>query len=171
MVLRVTCSGDRSEPYLADVGFGALGLMEPIRLSDGATATQRGLTYTLRQDGLLWVLSMRDASQAMELYEFAEEPQTTGDIIVANHYTSTHPESMFRKTLTIQRVRGNDRVILRNETLTRWDNGRMSEETIDRARLRDVARQLFDIELPPDRFVYEDDTKDTKETKDTKGAG
>lgn len=163
MVLRVTCGDDRSDPYLADVGFGAVGLMEPIPLRDGATATQRGLTYTLRKDGPMWVLAMRDASQAMDLYEFAEEPQTIGDIVVANHYTSTHPESMFRKTLTIQRVRGNDRVILRNETLTRWDNGRMSEETIERARLPDVARELFGIELPRDRFVYED-------TKDTKGA-
>jgi len=171
MVLRVTCSGDGSEPYLADVGFGAVGLIEPIPLRDGATATQRGLTYTLRQDGRLWVLSMRDVSQAMDLYEFAEEAQTTGDIIVANHYTSTHPESMFRKTLTIQRVRGNDRIILRNETLTRWDNGRMSEETIDRASLRDVARQLFDVELPRGQFVYEDDTKDTKGSKDTKSTG
>jgi len=107
----------------------------------------------------------------MDLYEFAEEAQTTGDIIVANHYTSTHPESMFRKTLTIQRVRGNHRVILRNETLTRWDNGRMSEETIARARLRDVARQLFDIELPRGQFVYEYDTTDTKDTKDTKSKG
>src|SRR6185436_1557602 len=48
MVLRVTCDDGRSDPYLADVGFGAVGLMEPLPLHDGATATQRGLTYTLR---------------------------------------------------------------------------------------------------------------------------
>jgi N-hydroxyarylamine O-acetyltransferase len=161
MVLRVTCADDDPGPYLADVGFGAVGLIEPMPLRDGARATQRGLTYTLRRDGPLWVLAMRDATQVMDLYEFAEEPQTVGDIIVANHYTSTHPESMFRKTLTIQRVRGNQRVILRNETLTRWDNGRMSEETIERARLHDVARELFEIELPRNRFVYEE-TNDTK---------
>lgn len=152
MVLRVPVDG---RTYLADVGFGAIGLIEPMPLEDGAAATQRGITYTLRKDDHLWVLAMRDSAQAMDLYEFAEEPQTAGDIIVANHYTSTHPESMFRKTLTIQGVRGNDRIILRNDTLTRWSDGRMTEETIDRARMADVARQLFGVELPPGPFVFE----------------
>lgn len=154
MVLRVAIPSEPS-PYLADVGFGAVGLIEPIRLRPGETATQRGLTYSLRQDDHLWVLAMRDATQAMDLYEFGDEPQTSGDIVVANHYTSTHPDSMFRKTLTIQRVRDNDRLILRNETLTRWQDGRMSEETIDRARLAEVARDLFGVEIPLGKLVYE----------------
>ncbi len=152
MVLRVGIEGS---PYLADVGFGAIGIVEPIPLQDGSTATQRGIRYTLRRDDQFWVLSMQDAAQTMDLYEFAEEPQTIGDVIVANHYTSTHPESMFRKTLTIQRVRGNDRVILRNDTLSRWADGKYSEATIDRARLHEVARDLFDVELPPGPFVFE----------------
>jgi N-hydroxyarylamine O-acetyltransferase len=152
MVLRVDVEGT---PYLADVGFGAIGLIEPIPMRDGATDTQRGIAYTLRKTDHLWVLSMQDTTQSMDLYEFAEEPQTIGDVVVANHYTSTHPESMFRKTLTIQGVRGNDRVILRNETLTRWDNGVMTEETIDRAKLRNVARDLFGVDLPDGPFVFE----------------
>jgi N-hydroxyarylamine O-acetyltransferase len=155
MVLRVAVPGDPSGPYLADVGFGAVGLIEPMPMRPGETATQRGLTYSLRKDDHLWVLAMRDAAQALDLYEFAEEPQTTGDIVVANHYTSTHPESMFRKTLTIQRVRGTDRMILRNETLTCWRNGTMSEETVDRARLAEVARDLFDVDISGVKFVYE----------------
>src|SRR5262245_55210263 len=101
MVLRVMVGASHATPYLADVGFGAVGLVEPIPFSDGAVATQRGITYTLRKEGRLWVLSMQDSAQAMDLYEFAEDPQTIGDVIVANHYTSTHPESMFRQTLTI----------------------------------------------------------------------
>jgi N-hydroxyarylamine O-acetyltransferase len=98
---------------------------------------------------------MRDTAQSMDLYEFAEEPQTLGDVIVANHFTSTHPESMFRKTLTIQGVRGNDRIILRNQTLSRWTDGIFSEETIDRGRVADVVRDLFGVELPSGPFVYE----------------
>jgi len=152
MVLRVTI-GEGS--WLADVGFGAVGIVEPIPLQDGAAAAQRGLTYTLRRDGPLWILAMKDSVQSMDLYEFAEEPQTLGDIIVANHYTSTHPESMFRKTLTIQRVQDNQRIILRNETLTRWRDGQFSEEVLDRARARAAARDLFGVELPADLLVFE----------------
>src|SRR4051794_11120596 len=37
MVLRVTFGANDAHPYLADVGFGAVGLVEPIPLRDGAT--------------------------------------------------------------------------------------------------------------------------------------
>lgn len=144
-----------SQTYLADVGFGAIGLVEPIPLRDGATSTQRGLMYTLRREGHLWVLSMRDATETQDLYEFAEEPQTVGDVVVANHYTSTHPESMFRRTLTIQGVRGNDRVVLRNDTVSRWSDGCLVEETLKRSDMPRVARELFGVELPRGPFVYE----------------
>jgi N-hydroxyarylamine O-acetyltransferase len=150
-------AGDRQRrtAYLADVGFGATGLVEPIPLVDGATATQRGLTYRLRREGHLWILSMRDAEQAMDLYEFADEPQTAGDVVVANHYTSTHPDSIFRQTLTIQRVSGDQRIILRNATISRWSNGTLREETIDRAQMATAARELFSVALPEGPFVYE----------------
>jgi len=155
MVLRVIAGAPAATPYLADVGFGAVGLVEPIPFADGAVATQRGITYTLRKEDNLWVLSMQDSSQAMDLYEFADDPQTTGDVVVANHYTSTHPESMFRQTLTIQRVHGSDRIILRNQTLSRWTDGKMIEVTVDRAQLPDIARDLFGVTLPDGPFVYE----------------
>src|SRR3954449_8353410 len=54
MVLRVPLDG---EVWLADVGFGAMGLLEPMPLRDGATAAQGGFTFRVRRDGLLWVLS------------------------------------------------------------------------------------------------------------------
>src|SRR3954469_11842534 len=91
MVLRVPVGGD---DWLVDVGFGAFGLLEPIPLHDGATAVQSAFTYTLRRDGALWVLSVRDATGVeTDLYEFADDAQTPMDIEVANHFTSTHPES------------------------------------------------------------------------------
>jgi N-hydroxyarylamine O-acetyltransferase len=153
MVLRVPIDG---EPWLADVGFGGLGLLEPIPLRPGATSTQGGLTYTLRRDDYLWVLSMRDAAaSSMDLYEFADDPQTPWDVEVANHFTSTHPDSVFRRTLTIQRTRGDERTILRNGTLTRYREGTVAEEPIERERLREVARDVFGLELPGGPFVFE----------------
>jgi N-hydroxyarylamine O-acetyltransferase len=142
--------------WLADVGFGGIGLVEPIALRDGASAAQRGLTYRLRKDERVWVLAMEDAAgDAMDLYEFSDDPQTAGDVEVANHYTATHPASVFRRTITIQRIVGNDRLILRNEKLTRYHDGRPHDEPVTRARLPHVARELFDVELPGGPFVYE----------------
>src|SRR5581483_1781674 len=108
MVLRVEAGG---EPWLADVGFGGLGLLEPIPLRDGAVARQGGFDYALRREPHAWVLSMHDATGSSDMYEFAEEPQTAGDIEVANHYTSTHPSSIFRQTLTVQRSMRDERIV------------------------------------------------------------
>src|SRR5262249_61027341 len=99
----------------AEVGAGAPGLLGSLRLREGATATQGGFTFRLRRDGGLWILSARDADAEMDLYEFSDDPQTVWDVEVANHFTSTHPESIFRKTLTIQRTEQDRRTILRGE--------------------------------------------------------
>ena len=146
MVLRLEVDG---EPWLADVGFGCAGLVEPMPLRDGATVGQGGFVYRLRRDRHLWVLSIRDATGVeTDLYEFSDEPQTAMDVEVANHFTSTHPESVFRKTLTVQRTRRDDRTILRNDVLTRMRRGRIVDAPFPFERLREVARQEFGLELP-----------------------
>ena len=153
MVLRVAI-GD--EVWLADVGFGAVGLVDPIPLRDAATAEQSGFMYRLRRDPHAWILSIRDAAGAeTDLYEFSEEPQTPMDVEVANHFTSTHPESIFRKTLTIQRTLRDDRTILRSDVLTRMRQGRMVDVPFPRERLREIAREEFAIELPQRPLVFE----------------
>jgi N-hydroxyarylamine O-acetyltransferase len=159
MVLRVANPerGTRNpEPngWLADVGFGGLGLLEPIELHDGARASQGGLEYALRRDDHLWVLSMRDAAgEAMDLYEFSEDPQTPWDVEVANHFTATHPESVFRRTLTIQQSRRGERIILRGDVLARYRDGRLTEETVPRSQLPQIARELFGVTLPDGPLV------------------
>jgi N-hydroxyarylamine O-acetyltransferase len=166
MVLRVPVDGD---DWLADVGFGGVGLLEPILLRDGTVSEQAGLTYRLRREAGLWVLSMRDPTHTpfyhqdsrsaeafalhdgvpiSDLYEFSEDPQTAGDVAVANHFTSTHPDSIFRRTLTIQRSGRDRRLILRGETLTCYENGTAIDEPIARDQLRRVARELFGVDLP-----------------------
>jgi N-hydroxyarylamine O-acetyltransferase len=159
MVLRVLIDG---EPWLADVGFGALCLLEPIPLRDGAAAHQVGITYALRRENQVWVLSCKGSgpsggggADSIDLYEFSEDAQTPGDVEVANHYTSTHPDSVFRRTLTIQRTTRTDRTMLRHGMLTRYRNGRAEEEPVDRAQLQSVVRDVFSVELPAGPFLFE----------------
>ena len=134
MVLRVPIDGD---PWLADVGFGGVGLLEPMPLRDGTRSQQVGLTSRCGARVSLWVFSCspdvwspaskvstgsdpdpsrsdsgsRTPSASADLYEFSDDAQTAGDVEVANHYTSTHPESMFRRSLTIQRTTRAERTI------------------------------------------------------------
>jgi N-hydroxyarylamine O-acetyltransferase len=152
MVLRVAIDG---RDWLADVGFGGFGLLEPIPLVDGAIAAQGGATYALRRENGLWVVSMNDGASVTDLYEFTEDPQTAGDIEVANHYTATHPDSRFRRTLTIQRGNRDERTLLRDNMIVRFRGGRTTEEPVARGQLRAVVRDLFGIELPLTALVFE----------------
>jgi len=158
MVLRISiadCGTRTADSFLADVGFGGLGLLEPIRLREREASMQGGLEYALRRENGLWVLSMTDAWGMQDLYEFTEDPQTPWDVEVANHFTSTHPDSVFRRTLTIQRTRRDERQILRSDTLTIIRDGRPVEEPVDLSRLRAVARERFGVTLPDRPLVWE----------------
>jgi N-hydroxyarylamine O-acetyltransferase len=152
MVLRVPVDG---EPWLVDVGFGGLGLLEPIQLRDGAVSEQGGARYVLRREGVLWVLSMRDRTGEYDLYEFADDPQTVSDIEVANHYTSTHPSSLFRRVLTIQRVAGDERTIMRSHVLVRFVDGMTTEAPFGVSQLRAIAWDVFGVRLPPAPLLCE----------------
>ena len=159
MVLRVLIDGD---PWLVDVGFGAIGLLGPIPLRDGAVSDQGGARYALRREGIVWVLSMRDRAGEKDLYEFTEDPQTVADIEVANHYTSTHPSSIFRRVLTIQRTTRDERTIMRGDVIVRFRDGVRTEEPLDGSRLRAVAWQLFGVHVPATPLVCELDETHTR---------
>jgi len=151
MVLRLSIDG---EPWLADVGFGGIGLLEPMPLVDGAQSVQGELGYRLRREAHLWVLAMRDAAGTeTDLYEFADDPQTAADIDIANHFTATHPESIFRTTLTIQRSGRQERTLLRSGTLTRYRQGRPSDEPFTREQLPAIVQAVFGVTLPGGRLV------------------
>lgn len=152
MLLRVEVDG---ETWIADVGFGGTGLLSPMILRDGETSEQGGLTYSLRRDGFYWVLSLTDAATTTDLYEFTDEPHTMADVEMANHYTSTHPASVFRRTLTIQQALPDERTILRGNYLGRYHGGALAEESIERANLRETARTVFGVDIGDGPFVFE----------------
>lgn len=152
MILRVTIDG---VPWLADVGFGGETLLEPIELRDGNRVDQRGVIYSLERGEYFWTLTMEFAGQREQLYEFGDAPHTRGDIEVANHFTSTHPASIFRRSLTIQRVRPDERIILRPKVLTRYRDGVRTDTPVEPAQLRGLARDVFGIDLGDERLLFE----------------
>ena len=133
-----------------------------MRLVEGAVADQGGARYAIRRERGSWVLSMRERSTMTDLYEFTDDPQTAGDIEVANHYTSTHPASMFRRTLTIQRTTLAERVVLRSDAVVRFRDGITTEEPIDRARLRTIVRDLFGIDLTDATLLCESESEEVR---------
>lgn len=153
MLLRVDLQG---EAWLADVGFGGEGPLEPLPLRDGVRVSQDGIDYSLRRDAHHWTLTMHCGDRSEDLYEFSDAPFTAGDVEIANYYTSTHPASIFRHTLTIQRVTAEERVILRPKVITRYRGGVRSDTPIEPSQLRQYARELFGIELGEDALLFEE---------------
>ncbi len=110
MTLRVDLDDVR---LLADVGFGADGILLPVEL-DGGPSRQYAATYRVFDAGDVQVLQVRNGETWEDLYAFTHEPQLPVDYEIANYYTSTHPASRFTQVLTAQRLSPDVRRILRD---------------------------------------------------------
>ncbi len=144
MVLRVDL--DRRE-LLADVGFGGDGPLEPVPM-DGTTVDQSGELYRVVEEGRLRVLQRSHDRGWRDLYAFTLEEALPVDFEVANHYTSTYPQSPFVTTLTAQVSPAGERRILRHRTLTvRRDGVETVREVADHELSALLAHQ-FGIEQP-----------------------
>jgi len=93
LLLRVT---DRDgSTWLADVGFGGGGLLDPLPFETGTETEQSGWRYRLVEEGPQLVLQVFQDGSWSDMYGFIPEPASRVDIVVNNWYTSTHPESQF----------------------------------------------------------------------------
>ena len=92
LLLRVL---DGATVWLADVGFGGGGLLDPVPLEVGVESDQSGWRYRIVQDGPQLVLQVFNDDAWADCYGFVPEPAQLVDVEVNNWYTATHPESGF----------------------------------------------------------------------------
>ena len=147
MLLKVETRGGA---VLADVGFGAVGLLRPLPLLPEIETSVPGAAYRLRHEAGVWVLEAAVGSaEFMDLYAFTLEPHYPVDIEMANHYVSTHPKSHFRRIVTAQLTRADRRVTLRGTTLTRQSANAVIEEQLpDEASVLAVLASEFGLAFP-----------------------
>jgi len=146
MVLRVDLP-DRA--VLADVGFGGDGPLGPVNL-DGEISEQGGSAYRVIEEGTVKVLQIGGRDGWRDLYAFTLGEALPVDFEVANHYTSTWPESPFVTTLTAQLSLPDERRILRGRTLTVRRGGLETTQTVGDDHLPNLLRERFGVELPPE---------------------
>jgi N-hydroxyarylamine O-acetyltransferase len=92
LLLRVTEGG---RPWLADVGFGGGGLLDPVPFEIGVESDQSGWLYRLVEDGPELVLQVFQDGVWVDMYGFVPEPVPVIDVEVSNWYTATYPTSTF----------------------------------------------------------------------------
>ncbi len=150
MVLEVMADG---QPWLADVGFGAWGLLDPIPLAEGDWQ-QYAWPYRLARDGAEWTLSACVGGEWRPMHAFTREPQLPVDFEPGNFFTSAHPDSIFRQMLTAQRPTPDTRWLLRNRDLTTATTAGLQTRTLaDDQELLTVLRELFHLEAPPGPWI------------------
>ncbi|RPJ72113.1 MAG: arylamine N-acetyltransferase [Acidobacteria bacterium] len=134
--------------WLCDVGFGGSTPLGPVPL-DGSTVEQGGTRYRVEARDGFEVLQADAGEGWTDQYVFEVSPREPIDFVVANWYTSTHPESRFVKTLTAQLRTTSGCKVLRNLQWTeRSAEGRVSRE-IRREELEGLLAVEFGLCFPP----------------------
>lgn len=155
MVLRVDTDGG---PWLADVGFGGLGLTVPLRMEPDAVQPSHLETYRLVVDDAdpsqarphAWRLQALLASNWADVYTFTLEPQFPVDFEVANHFTATHPRSHFTQMIVCALPSGDCRYVLRGPELGVRRAGVVERTPIgDPDEVLEVLAKHFGLFFPP----------------------
>jgi N-hydroxyarylamine O-acetyltransferase len=111
LTLRVR-TPDRLGLWLSDVGFGSSppGPLSLRRLRSGGPRVLDGWVYELAPDesdtgpdGGVWELREAQGTDWVTLYRFDDSRVYPPDIVMANHYTSTHPDSWFTREPVVVR--------------------------------------------------------------------
>ena len=155
MVLTMACKG---REWLADVGFGGDGLLEPIAL-DGSSTEQAGVVYRVAADDSVRVLQRHIAGVWEDLYALMPNPVHSIDVEVGNWFTSTHPRSPFVLNLTAQRIVDDARHTLRNLTYTITRGTAVQVQEITRQEVVPLLRDTFGLEVPEDATFRALDSK------------
>lgn len=136
-------------PFLADVGFGGDGLVEPLPLAESAQTWVGPCGHRLRREGEGWVLEGNTGGAWTDLYAFTLEPHHPVDFVMANHFTSTFSRSPFLLNLIAQRSWPERRAILRNRDLVVREGGASASTTIrDPEHLLEVLADVFSLVFP-----------------------
>lgn len=148
MVLAVDIAGTT---YLADVGFGGLGLTAPMKLRADIEQRTPHETYRLTGGDPDWHLQVKLGEAWRTLYVFTLAEQQEADYVAPNLFVSTDPGSHFTQTLGVALSPSGRRLTLSGNRLTVRAEGEPDKvQMIDSVDgLREVLSATFGIGLPP----------------------
>ncbi len=146
-VLRVW---DEGVPWLADVGFGMGGLLEPLPLEPGVEVAQGGWRFRLTEDGREQVLQVATPSGWTDLYGYVPEPMPPIEVEVSSWFTTSHPESRFVKGLCVSRHWPNGKRAILSDwsgelTLTQASPERTEEEPVEWEHVPELLASKFEL--------------------------
>jgi N-hydroxyarylamine O-acetyltransferase len=138
-----------SGTFVVDPGFGPFAARVPIPLTDGAAAHGDFETHWMIRDGNRWMLRAQLGGKLMDTWVTTLEQDNSVDFEMANHYTATHPHSLFANRLIIASLNKEGRVTAMNREVNVW-HGTVPRPTqlADRLALRRLLINYFGFDLP-----------------------
>ncbi|BAJ27501.1 MULTISPECIES: arylamine N-acetyltransferase [Kitasatospora] len=145
-------AGPDGGEWLADVGCGSLGPLEPLPLDPGRTVDQDGWTYRIAGTGGPGgelALQIRRGDSWFGLYSFTLQAHHLVDYRVANHFSAGHPDSVFVRDVLVQLPGAAARIALRGRNLVEDlpDGRTVQRELADAGAVRAVLAERFGLEV------------------------
>lgn len=150
MLLLVTVPGDATRPRLVDAGFGGHLLDVPLRLQSGLVQTSPASTMRFTEADGAFTLESQLPEGWRPLYRFTLEPMLPVDYDPLNWFTATHPASIFRHNLRIERLTPGLRAGLLNDRLTLRAHGQPAavRRLATASEFARVLQDVFDVQPP-----------------------
>lgn len=150
MLLKVVLPASPDDAFLVDVGFGGHLLGAPLRFVPGLVQRTPGGAERIVQDGDVFSLEADLPAGWTPVYRFTPETYRPVDYEPLNWFTATHPGSVFRHNLRLERLTPQLRAGLLNDKLTlRPVDGPAQVSRIESAdSLAQVLDEVFDIAPP-----------------------
>lgn len=133
--------------WLCDLGFGRYGIRQPLKLSQLEKPIRQGhdrFMLSLDNEGI-YTLKSEINGNWVEQYEFDLVRQDWIDFIPANHFTSTHPESIFVNNLILVLYTQNGRKIMSNHVFKRYEGQQQQVREINPQDMSKMIRTEFNL--------------------------
>ncbi len=147
-VLRTELDG---VPWLVDVGFGSVVPTEPLRLDTEEPQETRHEVFRVIPFGTEMLLQARRDGVWLSVYQISRDAVQDADMEAANWFTSTHPESNFRRNLLVTRATPEARHTLFNGRYAVRRPGRAQEQhQLDAGGIERTLVEVFGLPVEPD---------------------
>jgi N-hydroxyarylamine O-acetyltransferase len=135
--------------FVIDPGFGALAPRVPVPLAEGAQARHDEELHAMVRDGPLWILRARSGDKTVDAWVSTLEEDNLVDFELGNHYTASHPNSLFVNRIAMRALTSDGRVTVSNRDVNVWrGNVPETHQLADRKALRALLNEYFGFDLP-----------------------
>jgi N-hydroxyarylamine O-acetyltransferase len=135
--------------FVLDPGFGGPAPQVPVPLVEHLGAAEPPTGHWMVRDGDYWILRARVSDKTLDLWTSTLEEDNPVDFEMANHFTATHPTSVFRSRLLMSLFTRDGRVTVLNRDATiRQGETSQTVQLADRAALRKFVAEHFGFDEP-----------------------